>query len=218
MDRQYFLFDSLGDLHPDHVMRIVEPALPRLRGLVRDTFNDLISRRQSDDAFAWMDEGESAWWMWTQLRHKAKADFHGEPTLNYRRVRQQDFIVVCEEAIVVFKKLRNKLNRDGIAELVTSNYRTRQNMDWWGQRAIDEVPDLPRVIVGYEFRHELTEMRCYLGLPRGSNATLQWHREIDSPQGFEDGFPDDRTFEKQPTEDFGFEIEELDDSKSERFG
>ncbi|WP_145175564.1 hypothetical protein [Rubripirellula lacrimiformis] len=199
-------------------MKTVEPALPRLRGLVRDTFDDLLIRRHSDDAFAWMDEGESAWWMWTQLRHRAKDDFHGEPMLVYRRVKQQDFIVVCEEAIVVFKKLRNKTNRDGTTELVTSNCRTKQNMDWWGQRAIDEVPDLPRVIVGYEFRHELTEMHCYLGLPRGSNATLQWHREIDSPQGFEDGFTEERTFEEQPTEDFGFEIEELDDSKSERFG
>lgn len=61
-------------------------------------------------------------------------------------------------------------------------------------------------------------MRCYLGLPRGSNATLQWHREIDSPQGFEDGFGERRTFEEHPAEDFGFEIEEFEDKQSERFG
>ena len=218
MDRQQYLFDSLGELDPDCVLRTLEPALPRLRGLVSDTFDDLLRRRQDDDAFAWMDEGESAWWRWTQIRHKAKADFHGEPMLAYRRVRQQDFVEACEEIVVVYKKLRRKQNRFGNTELVTSNYRTHQNTDWWGQQAMEGVPDLPRVIIGYEFQRELTEMRCYLGLPRGSNACLQWHREIDSKRGFEDGFGEERTFEEQPTEDFGFEIEELDESKANRFG
>ena len=218
MDRQPLLFDVFGVLDPDRVLKTVEPALPRLRGLVRGQFDDLQLRRQNDPAFGWMDEGQSAWWMATQLWNHAKADFHGEPMLTYRRVKQQDYVVVGEEAIVVFKKLRKKKNREGITELVTSNYRTKQNIDWWGQRAVEGVPDLPRLIIGYEFRHELTDMRCYLGLPRGSNASLQWHREIDGPQGFEDGFADEPTFEVHPTEDFGFEIEEFEDNQNERFG
>ena len=218
MQRQQFLFDPLVELNPDHIMSIVGPALPRLRGLVRDHFDKLQAYRQREEDFAMMNEGQSAWWMATQLENHSRANFHGEPMLEFRRAKQQNFIVVCEEAVVVYKKLRLKTNRDGHTELVTSNYKTRQNMDWWTQQEIEGVPQLPRVILGYEFRHELTEMRCYLGLPRGSNAALQWHREIDSPQGFEDGFTDEHIFEVQPTEEFGFEIEELDEQESERTG
>ena len=210
--QQKYLFDSLGELDPDRVFAKVVPSLPRLRGAVREIFQDLVRRRSEDPAFRRMSEGQSAWWLWTQIHHFAKDDFHGDATLEYRRVKQQDYVVACESVIVVYKKLKRRTDRTGRSVLVPANYRTRQNIDLWGQRAIDGIPDLPRVVFGYELVEELTEIKCYLGLPKGSNSLLRWHREIENLE-FDDEQADP-VFESKPIPDLGFEIEEVQESKT----
>lgn len=210
---QQYLFDALGELDPDAVLSTVAPVLPRIRGVVHGTFDDLTRRRSEDAMFLRMSEGELAWWLWTQIHHAAKEDFHGDPALVYGRVKQQDFVLACESVALVFKKLRRRTDRNGQSELVTANYRTRQNMDFWGQRAIEGIPELPRIVLGYELREELSSMRCYLGLPAGSNARLRWHRELPDPEFGEDWAPD--VFEREPLHDWGFEIEENQPEVSE---
>jgi len=218
MERPRYLFDLWGDFHPDRILNAIEPAVPPLQRIVRQVFEDMQDRRRTDEWFRRMNEKDCAWWMSSQIHHEAKECFSDEPQLTFERVNQQNFIKVCESVVVVYKKLRQIKDRDGKEVLVPSNYRTKQNIDMWSQRAIAGIPDLPRVMLGYEFTHELTQIRCYLGMPSGSNEKFRWHREIDMPMLFDDGLGEDTSAEPDPYERIGFEIVEINDHSTERRG
>jgi len=125
-----------------------------------------------------MNEAEMAWWLWTQIKHEAETQFVDDASLEYRRSNQQSYLVVGEQAIVVYKKLKRRPLPDGTTRLERANAVTTQNHDFWSQRASQGFPDLPRIIFGYELKEELTSIKFYLGLPKASASDLRWHEEI----------------------------------------
>lgn len=172
------LFDTLGELAPQAIRDLVDPAIPRIRGVVSDVFEDLQVRRTNDPFFSRMEEGELAWWMWTQIKHESENKFREDASLEYCRKNQQSYLLVGEFAMVVYKKLRRVRLPDGSTSLERSNYRTRQNFDLWSQRAINGFPDLPRLVFAYELLDELTSIKYYLGVPKAGQGDFRWREEI----------------------------------------
>ena len=184
MNKQLCLFDEQyeEEFQPSYVLEKTEPVMPLIAAAFREVFEDLCQRRANDPPFMRMSEGHLAWFLYSHLGSVLQllveeTDDHS--LLEYRRVKQQDIFIACESVVLVFKKLKRR-SIDGESFLTRSNYRTRQNIDFWSQVLDGAFPQLPRIVFGYELQAELTKAVCYLGLPYGSNSKLRWHREVDS--------------------------------------
>lgn len=172
------LFPDGSPLSPEQVRDRVDPAIPRITSVFVDVFDDVQQRRSIDPFFQRMNEGQTAWWIWTQIIHESEQRFD-DASLQFCRRSNQSFLIVGEELIVVFKKLRRVKRPRGAGRLERSNYRTAQNMDLWAQRQVAGIPDLPRAVFAYELEKELTAMRLYIGVPSPNSPALTWCQEVD---------------------------------------
>ena len=55
-----------------------------------------------------------------------------------------------------------------MSSLITfSSYNTEQNRSYWLQQQVDGFPRIPRIIVGYLFVKEMTEIKIFVAYPNG---------------------------------------------------
>lgn len=148
---------------------VISPLYPELWRIVRQPFDDLLTRRATDRAFRIMDEGETAQWLRPQIVDLARQIFDGHPDVRIERRKQQFFMNYKDAVAITPKKIRSDRDRKG---LTFSSYDTRQNMDYWGRREVDGLPMLPRLIVGYQFVAEMTDIKIYVGYPYGKRVRV----------------------------------------------
>ena len=166
--RQKGLFPGIV-LAEEELRHLVSPLYPKLWRMVRDPFDDFSSRRANDPKFRILDEGESAQWLRPQIVECARQLFDGDESVAISKVDQQVFLRYKDQFAIVPKKLKPKRHGNG---LTFSSYDTIRNVALWSQRAQDGLPDLPRLIVGYLFIAEMTDIKIWIAYPRGKSAGI----------------------------------------------
>lgn len=161
--RQKGLFPA-GILTEENIENLISPYYPDLWSMIRAPFDDLVTRRANDACFRILDDGDAAQWLRPQIIEKARQAFDGHPTVKVQRRRQQLFINIDNQIAVTPKKLRDRWMGKG---LTFSAYKTKQNKQYWKQEQIDGIPNLPRIIVGYQFMAEMTDIRIWVAYPYG---------------------------------------------------
>ena len=167
--KQMGLFPSVA-LTEDELERLASPLYPLLWKMIREPFLDLKRRRTEDRAFRLLSEGQTAQWLRPQIIDRARQLTEGDETLSITEKNQQIFIKHKEEMLIVPKKLKlqdRKALVRLIPELTFSSYDTEHNRLFWGQKSIDGVPHLPRLLVGYQFVSEMTEIKIWVAYPFG---------------------------------------------------
>ncbi len=173
MVKKLFSNEQLQILTEGDVQELLADINPYLWAAVVNPFDDLQERRENDEAFRILDEGQTAQWLRPQIVHRAKRIFeHNDAMRCYTRRRQllfeyKDAIAIC------FKKVTKRRYR-GSSRLERSNYLTLQNKDYWQQRKLEGFPDIPRIIVGYELLMEMTDIGVLVGYPRTRQRGFQW--------------------------------------------
>jgi hypothetical protein len=132
--------------------------------MIREPFDDLLVRRVNDPAFRILDEGETAQWLRPQVIERARHLFDGSPDVRVEKKKQQLFVNCRGRVAITPKKLKPRWRSAG---LTFSSYNTSQNKDYWEQRRNNGFPDLPRLIVGYQFVKEMTDIRIWVAYPSG---------------------------------------------------
>ena len=144
----------------------VSPLYPSLWRMIREPSDDLFHRRSQDSAFRLLDEGESAQWLRPQIVAKAHDLFDDRADVHMEKVRGQWRLIYNNELAITPKKFKKRWLRQGFT---FSSYDTSQNKDYWQQRIMEGFDSLPRVIVGYQFVQEMTDIRIFVAYPAGKN-------------------------------------------------
>lgn len=198
--RQKGLFPGVP-LVEEELERLISPLYPRLWRMIREPFEDLRGRRGSDPGFRVLDEGETAQWLRPQIVECARRIFEDDPQIIPRKKNQQFYLEWCGKFAIIPKKLRS---RRGKSRLTFSSYNTVQNLNLWAQRAEDGLPDLPRLLVGYVFVDQMTDIKIWVAYPRGKSAGvyLLMPDQVGGIKGVYQPAPD----EGEPEDDKGFRV------------
>lgn len=172
-----FSRDQLQNLTEEDVQTHLADINPYLWAAVVNPFDDLQMRRESDEAFRILDEGQTAQWLRPQIVFWAKKIFGLNDAMRCCRRRQQVSFEYKDAIAICFKKVTKRWHQSG-SRLERSNYLTSQNKDYWQQRKLDGFPDIPRVVVGYELLREMTDIRVLVGYPRTRHRDFQWIYEM----------------------------------------
>lgn len=169
MHRQLPLFDA-GTLEEGQLSEFLSPIYPQLWRMLREPFDDLVERRANDRAFRIMQPGECAQWLHRQIVDKAEDVFAGRADIAFEMRRNQFRIRYRDEVAITPKKMKESWLRRNA--LTFSSYSTPRNVAYWQQRSIEDCDQIPRVIVGYRFIRELTDIEILVGLPRGKHFRI----------------------------------------------
>jgi hypothetical protein len=153
----------------DQLNACLSPLYPSLWRMVKEPFDDLIERRKIDHAFRILNSGECAQWLRPQIVAKAHDLFDLRDEITIKTVQNQLYLKYRDEILIVPKKFRKHWQHTG---LTFSSYDTRRNNEFWRQREVEGVENLPRIIVGYRFINEMTDCKIFVGLPRGKSVRL----------------------------------------------
>lgn len=169
MEYQRGLFPG-ANLSEQDLDDLLSPLYPKLWASIRGPFDELLRRRTSNDPwFRVYSEGECAQCLRPQIAYTARQLFEGEDDIRFQDFRNQFFINYRDQIAITPKKLKPRWLSRG---LTFSSYSTEQNRLWWLQRAQSGLPDLLKVIVGYRFVAELTDIKIYVAYPRGKRLKL----------------------------------------------
>jgi len=203
VQKSLFSHDVLDE---EKLEQMLAPLYPPFWRMLREPFDDLAARRASDRAFRILDEGECAQWLRPQIMDCARREFSGSEVLVEKR-RQQVYLNVGGLLAVTPKKFRRNAKKPG---LTFSAYGTPQNLKYWQQQSIDGLPMLPRIIIGYQFIAEMTDIRIWIAYPHG--RTLRECYLMPDQSGVVVGQFAAAAHE-QPDEDRGFEVKPKKDSR-----
>jgi hypothetical protein len=160
------LFPSIG-LDETWLETSVSPLYPQLWRMIRSPFDDLLGRRVQDQAFRIMDEGETAQWLRPQIVELARQIFDGNNEVKVEKRNQQLYLNYKNTVAITPKKFKPARDGKGIT---FSSYDTRQNTDYWHHREVAGLPMLPRLIVGYQFVDEMTDIKIWVAYPYGKHV------------------------------------------------
>ena len=164
MEFQRSLFPGV-DLSEQDLDDLLSPLYPKLWASIRGPFDELLRRRMSDDPwFRVYTEGECAQCLRPQIAFTARQLFAGESDIQFQEYRNQFFINYRDQLAITPKKLRPRWLRRG---LTFSSYTTEQNTLWWQQRTGNGLPELVKIIYGYQFIREMTDIKIFIAYPRG---------------------------------------------------
>lgn len=163
MYRQCSLFEDI-QLTEQWLEDTCSPLYSPLWRMIREPFNDLLDSRGRDKRFRILTEGECAQFLRPQIVERARELFDEHPDIKIEKCKHQLLIRVRDELAIIPKKLRPRWRDTG---LTFSSYNTHQNTRIWRQQDIDGFPRLPRVIVGYQFVAEMTDIKIWLAYPHG---------------------------------------------------
>lgn len=168
------------DLFPGHptpsqaeVMAIVQPHSDFLVRSVYDPYQGFLQRRATDRDFADLEEDQAAQWITMQATHRARGFFDGRQGVRLMTVHRKLLIVIDERLAITIKKLTVRRINDR-ERITRSNYLTRRNRRFHNQQIVEDAPSLPRVMLGYIFRKELTEIEIYMAYARTRCRLVEW--------------------------------------------
>ena len=145
----------------------VSPLYPQLWRMIRTPFDDLLTRRAEDYSFRILDEGETAQWLRPQIVELARQIFVGNAEVKVEKQNQQLYLKYKDALAITPKKVRP--DRDGKG-ITFSSYNTLQNKDYWERREVAGLPMLTRLIVGYQFVNEMTDIKIWVAYPYGKKV------------------------------------------------
>ena len=181
---------QLPYLSEEELRAIIKPFHPFLWPVVMVPWEDLVDRRGRDKSFTDMTEEEMAIWLTMQAGKMAVAIFDGKPGIEVRKWFRKPVVIIPDVLAIVIKKLtKRRLRRCGEKELARSNFLTNRNKSLWNQEPIAGLPDIPRVILGYEFAKEATELRLYIAYPRTRGHGVDWAYRLRQPKDANAPFP-----------------------------
>ena len=159
------------DLSEQDLDDLLSPLYPKLWGSIREPFDELHRRRSGEDIwYRVYSSGECAQLLRPQIASCAKRLFADDDDIQIKEYRNQMYISYRDQVAITPKKLRPRFFcKPG---LTFSSYPTNQNKLWWQQRNDGGLPDLIRVIVGYQFVNEMTDIKIYVAYPRGKFLKL----------------------------------------------
>ena len=157
------------DLSEQDLDDLLSPLYPKLWASIRGPFDELQHRRATDPWFRVYTEGECAQCIRPQIAFTARQLFAGEGDIQFQDYRNQFYINYRDQIAITPKKLKPRWLRRG---LTFSSYSTHQNRLWWQQRAGDGMPELVKIIYGYQFVREMTDIRIYVAYPRGKSMKI----------------------------------------------
>lgn len=166
--RQQGLFPSIT-LTEEWLEAAVSPLYPQLWQIIRVPFDDLLLRRAEDPAFRILEEGETAQWLRPQIVHQARQVFDGNPDIKVEKRNQQLYLNYRDRLAITPKKLKPGYRGRG---LTFSSYSTEQNEAYWRQEEVDGLPTLQRLIVGYQFVKEMTDIKIWVAYPYGKRLSI----------------------------------------------
>jgi len=188
------------EIPEEELNRRLSPYYPKLWDIVNHPFEDLKRRRASDAGFRVLDEGESAQWLRPQIIERARHTFRDDDSVSVIKRRNQYYLAFGDDFLVVPKKLRREHLRN---RLTFSSYNTNQNSKFWLQQEIEGLPDLPRLIIGYLFIREMTEIQTWVAYPRGKSDGLYI---LVPDQGGVIGLAASEVDDDRFDEDLGFQV------------
>jgi hypothetical protein len=156
-----------------------------------------------------------------QAGNRAKALFDGKQGITVREWHRKPVIVVPDLLAIIIKKLtKRKVGQGGREGLTRSNARTKRTKKLHSQQRGNDLPDLPRVVLGHQFVREATEIRIFLAYPRTQKHGFDWIYQLKKPSLANPGFPNLKVFARgdEPAEEKGFVIgpaEKIGDKKKE---
>lgn len=165
--RQKGLFAG-ATLSEDQLEALLEPIYPQLWGMIHEPFVAFSDFRQRYPEFRILSEGESAVFLRPQIAQSARVFFSNLPDVKIRTIQHQ-FLLEYKESVLITPK---KFRVDFRGRLTFSSYNTRRNRQYWGQASLDGVPNLPRIIVGYKFVEEMSNIQIMVAYPRGKRFRL----------------------------------------------
>jgi hypothetical protein len=181
---------QLPYLSEEQMRAIIKPLHPFLWPLVMEPWDDLLERRGHDRMFTDMTEDEMAIWLTMQAGKLARSVFHGREGIEVKTWYRKPVIVIPDALAIVVKKLtKRRLRRRGPKQLSRSNALTETNRNFWNQQHVDGLPDIPRVIFGYELIREATEIRLYIAYPRTRGRGTEWAYRLRAPRVANPPFP-----------------------------
>lgn len=184
MDRQRVLFSGarIAAVTEDKVRGLLEGANPLLWHALHAPWDDFQISRRDDSRFLDMSEGDAAWWLHVQIRHTAIKLVDDCPEYGLITATTSDgqfYLNLRGELVIVFKKLvRRWSHKQQCNVLLRSNYPTKHNCEFWGQRELSPELNAPRVIVGYEPIRAMTAIRVHVGYPRNRGRMFDWTYEM----------------------------------------
>lgn len=179
---QRYLFDGMPHPSVEAVMGLLSPDLESFRLAISMPWDDLQIRRQEDNDpyFTDLSAGAFAIWLTTQA-HRHAEDLLNQERIEIRKAYGKPYYVVQDQLILSIKKLTRRTNRYGISGLYRSNYGTDRSRDFWNHQSVDDAPNLPRFVLGYEFVQEITDIKIYVGWSKSHKQSFEWIEEIHAP-------------------------------------
>jgi hypothetical protein len=157
------------------VNEALRPHYPLLWSCIMDPWEDFLERRGTDRAFTDLTEDETAQWLTMQAAHQARALLANNDNFQLLTLHGKLVIVVQEKFALTIKKLTKRaFPIGGPAQLTRSNYLTTRNERLWNQVKDQELPDYPRIILGYQLLKEITEISIVIAYPRTRKRGVIW--------------------------------------------
>src|SRR5262249_31291481 len=140
---------------------------PLLVASILEPWNELQRYRETDVNFADLTEDEVAQWMTIQAAHRARKLFADEDTTQLLTLHGKLVLLVKDQFAITIKKLsKRKLKRFSPPELSRSNYQTPRNVRFYRQLKNLGLPDVPRIVLGYQLLDLMTDIRIWIAYPR----------------------------------------------------
>jgi hypothetical protein len=193
MDNRIYTQGSLFRLPylcEDDMRNVITPYHPFLWSVVMEPWTDLLARRADDRAFTDLTEEEMAIWLTMRAGKMAQAIFHGREGIEVRLWHRKPVIVIPDALVIIIKKLtKRKINGGEKKELTRSNFTTHRNVRVHNQQPVYDLPDVPRVVLGYELLEEATDIKLFIAYPRTKGKGFDWVYRLPEPMAATPEFP-----------------------------
>jgi len=211
---QRTLYDrQFRPMNQEEMLNVLEPHLSNFQDVLLGPWEDFQDYRENDKNFIDMKEGDCAVWLTMQAQIRARELLDGKPGFRLIDLHQKLVIVVDEKIAVTIKKLTmRQIQALDRPHLERSNYTTKRNVKLWNQQRDAEIPDFPRVILGYQLLKEITEIHSVIAYCRSRTRRVEWAHALplvaaSAPIGFT---PKIAATSNEEYEDKGFTISETD--------
>ncbi len=192
----------------------MNPYYPFMRASVMESWHDFLEYR-SDRSFSHLNERQSANWLTTQINYRLKEMLEEKTGIQVVEQFEHPVFVFDEKIAITTKKLTLRLNKKTSRwEYTRCNYPTERSKEFWGQRPVESVPQVPRFILGYELLNEVTEIKIFLAYPKMKGKGMEWVYSIPQmePSNMRPRIAVLDAPEDQHDESKGYEIVGVDES------
>lgn len=153
----------------------LRPMYPLLRAAIMEPWDEFVEYRRTDPNFRDLSEDEVAQWLTIQACRRARKLFAGEDTIELLTVHNKLVILLVDKLAITIKKLTKRSWSKQKQEVLTrSSFRTPRNRAFYLQAKNMDVPDVPRVVFGYQLLKEISEIKLWIAYPRSLGRAFEW--------------------------------------------